>query len=124
MYIKISEKLDNMKPMKPIEIDKIYIKNSLFSRTRYRFVTHPDVGEGNIKVSSTDGIVNSKIFNIGTIDYNTGEIHLKNFQVDTYIGSAIKFYVVTRDPDITVKNNTILTIEEDEILVEVEQLRE
>jgi hypothetical protein len=34
----------------PFDIDKIYVENRLLSKTRIRFVTHPDVGEGNIKI--------------------------------------------------------------------------
>ena len=83
-----------------------------------------DDGEGKVRVVTTDGITNSKIYDAGTIDYDTGIVELTNITVDTFLGNNVKFYVRPRDPDITVKNNTILTIEDDEISIQVEPLQE
>jgi hypothetical protein len=83
-----------------------------------------DDGNGNIRLISTDSVTDSKITNVGTINYDTGKVALKNILIDTFLGSAVKFYARPQDLDIQAITNTILTIEDSEINVTVEQLRE
>jgi len=82
-----------------------------------------DDGDGKIRVVSTNGDTNFKLSDVGTINYKTGQINLSKIQVDTFTGSGVKIYVRPKDADIYVNTNTILTIEESEIDVSVEQLR-
>ena len=83
-----------------------------------------DNGDGKIQLIKKSGDQDTLIYNLGSINYDTGEVIINNLIVNFYIGNSMKFYVRPRDPDITVKNNTILTIENDEINVTVETLRE
>ena len=64
-----------------------------------------------------------KLIEIGTVDYAAGEISIKNLKVDSYIGDSIKIKVRPKDPDVTAKQNNIVTIEESEIVINLEEVR-
>jgi hypothetical protein len=116
-------------------VNNIPIKGDIYPTTDvYTFVSSPfrysgrnclfeDNGEGTIRLVTTDGITNSKISDIGTIDYEKGIVNLNDVTVDTFLGNAVKFYVRPRDADISTLTNTILSIEENEIYINIERLR-
>lgn len=79
-----------------------------------------DDGNGKVRIVKIVGNNNQTIVDIGTIDYATGIVNLNNFIVDNYVGSAIKIYVKPVDLDIVCKKNTILSIENNEINIEME----
>lgn len=62
--------------------------------------------------------------NIGTVNYDTGAIVIRNLNVSAYPGSEIKMYGRTRMKDITSPKNRIVTIREEDINVTVVGLRE
>ena len=117
-------------------VDNIPKKNSIYpasdihafvsSTFRYncKNCIFEDDGEGTVRLVATDGKTNQKIYDVGSIDYETGNVILNNITVDTFLGSNVKFYVKPRDFDISTAKNTILTIEEDEIIIAIEQLRD
>jgi hypothetical protein len=78
-----------------------------------------DDGSGNMRVISADA-VNTQILNpnIGSVDYTTGEVRLVNFVVESYTGNAIKIYALTRSTDITAPKNRILTIRDEDVVVQ------
>ena len=82
-----------------------------------------DDGSGNIRMMKTDGFINEKIKNVGKIDYNTGQIEINGLVVDSFQGSSIKLYVTPVDPDVVASQNSILTIEDDEIIIDLEEVR-
>ena len=82
-----------------------------------------DDGNGVVRLVQVDSNTKTKIYDVGTINYDTGEVRLTNIQVDNYLGESIKLYVKPADVDIYVKGNTILTIEDSGINIGVEQLR-
>jgi len=82
-----------------------------------------DDGSGNIRIMKTDGFINEKIKNVGKIDYNTGQIEINGLVVDSFQGSSIKLYVTPVDPDVVASQNSILTIEDDEIIIDLEEVR-
>lgn len=82
-----------------------------------------DDGSGNIRVMKTDGFINEKIKNVGKIDYNTGQVEINGLVVDSFQGSSIKLYVTPVDPDVVASKNSILTIEDDEIIIDLEEVR-
>lgn len=82
-----------------------------------------DDGSGNIRVMKTDGFINEKIKNVGKIDYNTGQVEINGLVVDSFQGSSIKLYVIPVDPDVVASQNSILTIEDDEIIIDLEEVR-
>lgn len=81
-----------------------------------------DDGAGNIRIINSDGSTNSKIISAGTINYDTGEIKISNFNIDTYQDNAIKIFVRPRDPDVEIKNKTIFSIETGETKITVEPI--
>lgn len=82
-----------------------------------------DDGSGNIRVMKTDGFINEKIKNVGKIDYNTGQVEINGLVVDSFQGSSIKLFVTPVDPDVVASQNSILTIEDDEIIIDLEEVR-
>lgn len=77
-----------------------------------------DNGSGAMQIISADS-VNTEILNpnIGTVDYNTGEVSLINFSVESFVGDAIKIYAATASVDITAPKSRILTIRDADIAV-------
>lgn len=82
-----------------------------------------DDGSGKIRIVKIKGDDNEKIIDIGTINYETGNVQISNILIEQFNGDYIKIYVYTKESDIEVKQNTILTIENDEIEIEVEEVR-
>jgi len=82
-----------------------------------------DDGSGNVRIMKTNGFINEKIKNVGKIDYNTGQIEIDGLVVDSFQGSSIKLYVTPVDPDVVASQNSILTIEDDEIIIDLEEVR-
>ena len=82
-----------------------------------------DDGSGNVRIMKTDGFINEKIKNVGKIDYNTGQIEIDGLVVDSFQGSSIKLFVTPVDPDVVASQNSILTIEDDEIIIDLEEVR-
>jgi hypothetical protein len=82
-----------------------------------------DDGAGKIRVMKINGSNHEKIVDIGTVDYETGTIDIKDLKVDGYVGSSIRFYVRPADPDVVTNLNNIISIEESEINITAEQVR-
>lgn len=90
-----------------------------------------DVGSGSISiVTSTDDLTSTSgkkeiviKSGIGTIDYTTGIASITVPGLDSYSGSAIKIYASTVANDFSVKNNTVLLIENDDISATVTATR-
>ena len=70
-----------------------------------------------------NGNRHERLKNIGTVDYTTGIIEIKDLKVDRFSGNAIRFYVRPADPDIVAKLNNIISIEHSEINITAEQVR-
>ncbi len=84
-----------------------------------------DDGKGNVFiVNKTQGGVETFVSNVGSINYNTGLVKLINFKPTNYDGSSIKLYVRPLELDIIANKATILNIEEDEINITVDIVRE
>jgi hypothetical protein len=75
-----------------------------------------DDGLGTVNIVSQRGNV---ITNIGTIDYDTGLVQLSNFIVSDYEGAGIKLRAEPRNKEISVVNNVILNIVEDDIALTI-----
>lgn len=82
-----------------------------------------DDGSGNLYLMTTDGVTNQRVSKVGTVDYNTGLVSLVNFILDRYEGNFLKIYCVPRDPDVASTQNSILTIEDDEIIFNLQEIR-
>lgn len=83
-----------------------------------------DNGDGLLHISKilNDG-THLNIMNVGTVDYDTGTLTLIGFEPQQYVGSSIKFYVIPEDKDVAAVMNNILSIESDEIHIDVEGIK-
>ena len=80
-----------------------------------------DDGLGTVSIFASTSL--SKIIDIGTIDYTTGVVNLTNLNIDSYTG-PLKLYVSAKSDDISSSKNTILNINEYDVFVTVQQVRE
>jgi hypothetical protein len=80
------------------------------------FATLQDDGQGTVNIVNQSGNV---ITPIGTVDYDTGLIQLANFNINSFDGAGIKVRVEPRNKDISVTNNVIINIIEDDINLSV-----
>lgn len=84
-----------------------------------------DDGNGIMRVVATPSGTQTVIVpDAGTVNYETGLVQLSNFEVDSYTGGQIKVYAATRSKDILSTKNTILNINESDIQITVQQVRE
>jgi hypothetical protein len=83
-----------------------------------------DDGLGIIRIVKSIGNYHYVIKNVGSVNYETGEIRLNSFSVSSYEGSALKIYVKARDKDIMGLKNEVMSIEADQINVKIEAIRE
>ena len=84
-----------------------------------QLVNMEDDGEGNIRVTQekNDGNHYTVLDNVGTINYTTGTITIKNFYTSEYIGDSIRLYVIPLNKDNSTAGNIIFEIPNDEINV-------
>ena len=61
---------------------------------------------------------------IGTVDYETGIVILKNFKISNYQGSSLKIYGAPKTKDLVSSQNVILNILEPDIQITIDQVRE
>ena len=83
-----------------------------------------DNGNGIIRLMKIKGSNYETIQDIGSVNYESGEISIQDVLIDEYFGDALKIYVLPDDPDIAVSKNTILAVESDEVHITVEELRQ
>lgn len=79
-----------------------------------------DDGQGNIQIV-TDDVANPQIVNptAGTVNYETGDVKLVNFETESYPGSAIKIYANTKADDMTAPNGRVFLIRDEDVRVNV-----
>lgn len=94
------------------------IKSSVFTYNGNSAAFIQDNGSGILQILSTTttGFVylNS---NVGTVDYTTGKVILKNIKVSAYSGSDIRIYARTANKDITPPGNRIITIRPEDVVI-------
>lgn len=82
-----------------------------------------DDGQGTMNiVTRTDNNQYQIINRIGTVDYKKGSINISNF--NAYAPDGLKVFADTVTKDITASKNTILTILDKDIIVDIEQVNE
>lgn len=82
-----------------------------------------DDGNGAVNLVSTEDRTNALVKNIGTVNYSTGLVQITELNPDSYSGSAIKFFAIPRDLDISTVNNVILSIRAEEISITASGIR-
>jgi hypothetical protein len=83
-----------------------------------------DDGMGSVYIQRRVGDNSEFVRKVGTINYTTGKIQLASFQIDDYDGTYFKVYARTAEKNILSDKATILLIEDEEITVTVEDVRE
>lgn len=84
-----------------------------------------DDGEGNIGIYNIEDSGNtSLVVNVGNVDYNTGSVSINNLTVTEYSGGSLNLYVEPIDRDISSDKNTILKIDDRDIVVTVTALND
>ena len=105
------------------------VKSSQFIQNGV-YLTVEDIGATFNTVTQTytgNLIISGQPQNIvGSIDFTNGIIALNNFQVDSYVGDAIRFYCRLPEnvKDVTTSQNVIFEIPNDEIVVNVQTVRQ
>lgn len=106
----------------PLDTTQSVVKGG-YSITSTRFTykgeraTLQDDGLGTVNIVSSGGNV---ITNIGTVDYDTGLVQLSNFNISSFEGAGIKVKAEPRNRDISVINNNIINIVEDDIALTIQ----
>ena len=98
---------------KPAVISSVFDQNGIC-------VFFQDDGKGNIQIV-TDDLSNPQIVNpnAGTVNYETGDVKLVNFETESYPGAAIKIYANTKLEDITSPNGRVFLIRDEDVRVNV-----
>jgi hypothetical protein len=93
------------------------VKSSIFSYNNVQSYLQDD-GLGKIQIVTSD-IVNPQIIkpDIGTVNYETGEINLVGFKTEGFAGSGIKIMVTTKKDDITAPNGRIFFIRDEDVTI-------
>lgn len=96
---------------KPSVVSSTFTRDGVLSKLQ-------DDGEGNMQVISAS-TVNTEILNptIGTVDYETGDVKLINFAVESFAGNAIKIYAATTSSNITSPKSRILSIRDEDVVI-------
>jgi len=82
-----------------------------------------DDSQGNLRLVTVVGTEHRTLYNIGTVNYDTGVIQLNNLVVSSYFGDSIRIYVKPRNKDFASVTNTILSISTDEIYITSDTVR-
>ena len=111
------------KSTKHLISDEYTLRSSIFTYSGRRVILEDD-GDGIVKITKFDKLYNTFTINAGTVNYDTGEIKLNNFLIDTFEGTSFKIYVKPRYKDISSTKKTILTLEPSELYITVEAVRD
>ncbi len=83
-----------------------------------------DDGRGKLRMMSVSGAEHIMVKEIGTINYAEGILILNNFKTTNLLGNNIKIYAKPESKDIFSKTNSILSIKEEDININIEQIKE
>ena len=102
--------------------DQVTVYSSEYILDGERVRIHDD-GNGNLRVVKLIGTNYSIVLpNIGTVNYDTGQLNLINFKIDAYFGNSFKLFVLPREKDFKLNKNVILSLETSEIDIDVTQI--
>ena len=83
-----------------------------------------DDAEGNIFISTVSGTTLTRLKNVGTVDYDTGLVTVSDVIITDYMGDGIKFYGMPREKNIYSSRNVILKINDEDVTITVNPVRE
>ena len=101
--------------------DKYSTQSHTLSSSQFRFKGEnailEDDGAGIIRIMRVDNTSSVKMTDIGTVDYYSGSISISNFFIDDYEGNALEIYVRPAQRDISIPQDTILSIPSNHVQV-------
>lgn len=100
------------------EVDTAIISSSFTYKNKTAYLR--DNGLGSIEIITRFGstvVVLER--NLGTVDYVTGQVRLNNFQVQSYVGRAIKVFAKTLSKDIVSPKERVSLIRQEDIQISV-----
>jgi hypothetical protein len=83
-----------------------------------------DDAQGNVFVSTLSGSTLTRLKNVGSVDYDTGLVTIGDIIISDYSGNGIKFYAIPRDKNIYSSKNVILKINDEDVTITVNPVRE
>lgn len=83
-----------------------------------------DDAQGNVFVSTLSASTLTRLKNVGTIDYDSGTVTIGDIVISDYSGSGIKFFAIPRDKNIYSSKNVILDINDEDVTITVNPVRE
>lgn len=83
-----------------------------------------DDGKGNLILVTSSGLDHTVLKIIGTVDYTTGFLQIKNFLITEIVGPTIKIFAKPLSRDIFSSLNTILSISTEDLQISVNPTRE
>ena len=103
-----------------VSTHKPAIKSSTFTYNGKKTAFIQDDGAGKLQIlqTTTGGFVYLNR-DVGSVDYTTGRVILKNFNVSAYEGADVRIYARTLMSDIIPPNNRIITIRPEDVLITV-----
>lgn len=119
--VPLSLKTAELQASHPIE-DFHAISSTRFTYNGLQCVVEDD-GIGGLNIVTFSGGNHTKVASCGTINYDTGQLDLKDFNVSDFEGSAIKIYAIPRELDIQTSKNIILNILDSDIIVDARPIR-
>lgn len=103
-----------------VSTHKPAIKSSTFTYNGKKTAFIQDDGAGKLQIlqTTTGGFIYLNR-DVGSVNYITGKVILKNFNISAYDGADVRFYARTLLSDITPPNNRIITIRPEDVLITV-----
>jgi len=86
--------------------------------------TLEDDGAGSVRIVFTENAVTKTVAVIGDIDYATGRVNIRNFNISQLEGDDLKIIAEPLEKDIETGQNIILEIKTEDIIVTVNAVRE
>lgn len=83
-----------------------------------------DDAQGNVFVSTLSGNTLTRLKKVGTVDYDTGAVTIGDIVISYYSNSGIKFYAIPREKNIFSSKNVILKINDEDVTITVNPVRE
>ena len=104
------------------DIKAVYSMNFTYNG---RLCNIQDDRNGKLGIYTAEGSDrNTFLLNVGTVDYSTGEVIISNLIADSVSGPHVHLYVTALQRDITSSKNYILTIEDEDIEITINPIKQ
>lgn len=104
--------------------DQHVITSSSFTYSGQKNCILEDDGDGILRIVSQEINTHKTILNVGTVDYASGVVYINDLNISSMNTPTFKIYATTKSRDVESSRNTILNILEEDINLEIIQIRE